>query len=391
MEKVRFGIVGMGNQGTHYARLLSDGEIKDAELSAVCDGSAERLKDLKRSFPQAQGYLDPVAMMDSGNVDAVIVSTPHAFHTSIVKECLRRNLHVVCDKPAGVYAKEVREMNELAKKTDVKFTMMFNQRTNCIYRKMRELILGGELGQLQRVTWIITDWFRTQAYYDARNWRATWAGEGGGVLINQCPHQLDLLQWVIGETPKTVRAFCHYGKWHDIEVEDDVTAYFEYESGATGVFITTTGEAPGTNRLEINGSKGKLLCVNGQLILFKNSRDAVEISKTSDEGFDFPDVERIEVETDGRNSQHQGVLSNFAQAILGKEELWIDGTEGIKGVQLMNAITLSGWKDGQKVVVPVDEDEYLERLKEKQATSRIKTGCKEKIEDVSVTFKRQKG
>ena len=391
MDKVRFGIVGMGNQGTHYANLFAQGKIKDAELTAVCDGSQARLDDLKRCFPQVEGYIDPGLMMDSGRVDAVIVSTPHAFHTSIVKDCLRRRLHVVCDKPAGVYAKEVREMNELAEQTDVKFAMMFNQRTNCMYRKMREIVLGGGIGKLQRVTWIITDWFRTQAYYDARNWRATWAGEGGGVLINQCPHQLDLLQWVIGEMPKSVRAFCHYGKWHDIEVEDDVTAYFEYESGATGVFITTTGEAPGTNRLEISGSKGKLLCVNEQVTWFKNARDALDVSKTSDQGFDLPEIERIEVETDGLNLQHEGVLSNFAQAVLGKEELWIDGREGIKGVQLMNAITFSGWQDGQKVVLPVDEDEYLECLKAKQATSRVKTDCKEKIEDVAITFERQKG
>ncbi len=390
MGKVRFGIVGMGNQGTHYANLFGDGKIKDAELTAVCDGSEARLADLKSAFPKLHCYLNPVSMMEDGKVDAIIVSTPHAFHTSIVKECLRRNLHVVCDKPAGVYAKEVREMNELAAKTPVKFTMMFNQRTNCIYKKMREMVLGGELGQLQRVAWVITDWFRTQAYYNARNWRATWKGEGGGVLINQCPHQLDLLQWVIGEMPKSVRAFCHYGKWHDIEVEDDVTAYFEYENGATGTFITTTGEAPGTNRFEISGSKGKLLCENDNLFFYKNERDALDVSKNSDKGFDIPEFEKIEVETDGENLQHAGVLSNFARAILGKEALWIDGAEGIKGVELMNAIMLSGWKDGQKVNIPVNEDEYLKILKQKQALSRVKTGVEEKVEDVSVTYKKKK-
>ena len=387
MQKVKFGIIGMGNQGTYYANLFSEGKIDDAELSAVSDGSLARLEDVKRCFPGVHCFSDPIAMMESGMVDAVIVSTPHAFHTSLVKECLQRNLHVVCDKPAGIYAKEVREMNDLASTKDVKFAMMFNQRTNCIYRKMREIILGGGLGRLQRVTWIITDWFRTQAYYNARNWRATWVGEGGGVLINQCPHQLDLLQWVIGESPKTVRAFCYYGKWHDIEVEDDVTAYFEYENGATGMFMATTGEAPGTNRFEICGTKGKLLCEDGKLFWYKNSCDALEMSKHSDKGFDLPDVEKMEVETDGYNSQHAGVLSNFAQAVLGKDTLWIEGQEGIKGVQLMNAITMSGWKDGQKVLFPVDEDEFLEMLKCKQSTSRLKVGCVEKVEDVSVTYK----
>ena len=325
-------------------------------------------------------------MLESGVCDAVLVETPHYQHPEIVMECLKRDVNVICDKPAGVYTKQVREMNEAAAKSKAKFAMMFNQRMNCVYRKMRQMIADGELGKLQRVTWIITDWFRTQTYYNNGSWRATWAGEGGGVLINQCPHQIDLVQWVLGQMPKKVRGFCHYGKWHDIEVEDDVTAYFEYENGATGVFITTTGEAPGSNRFEVSGSKGKLICENEQLIWYKNERDNIEVCKTSDKGFDTPKCEKIVVETDGENPQHIGIINNFANAILGLEEQFVAGTDGINGVELMNAIELSGWKNGEEVTLPIDEEAYLSELNKHRATSRIKTGGDGKIVEMGNTF-----
>ena len=264
-------------------------------------------------------------------------------------------------------------MNREAEKTDAKFAVMFNQRTNGNYRKMREMIANGAIGDLQRVTWIITDWFRTQAYYDAGSWRATWDGEGGGVLINQCPHQLDLVSWIVGQQPKYVNGFCQYGKWHDIEVEDDVTAYFEYEGGATGMFITTTGETPGTNRLEVSGTKGKLVCENEQLFFYENAVDSQVYSRTTDKGFEKPDCPVVQVEPDSKGGQHKWIINNFTAAILGKEELFVDGKEGINGVELMNAIEYSGWKGGIRVELPVDEDLYLEELNRHRALSRKKS------------------
>ena len=277
-------------------------------------------------------------------------------------------------------------MNEFAKTQKARFAMMFNQRTNCVYRKMREMIAGGEIGELQRVNWIITDWFRTQYYYDSGSWRATWEGEGGGVLINQCPHQIDLVQWIVGEMPQTVRGFCQYGKWHDIEVEDEVTAFFTYKNGATGVFITTTGEAPGTNRLEISGSKGKLLCEKNKLFFYKNEVDTFVHSNTSQKGFGKPKCEIIEVETDGKNEQHAGIMNNFANAILGLEEQFVAGTDGINGVELMNAIELSGWNNGEEIVLPIDEERYLKELNEKRKTSKLKIVNDGKVEDTSNSF-----
>ena len=372
MKKIKFGIVGMGNQGSYYACLLTEGQIENGELTAVCDNNPVKLDNARSKFTGIAYYDDYKEMLDSGVCDAILVETPHYQHPEIVMECLKRGIHVICDKPAGVYTKQVREMNEFAEKSGAKFAMMFNQRTNCVYRKMKEIIANGELGELQRMTWIITDWYRTQAYYDGGNWRATWAGEGGGVLINQCPHQIDLVQWILGQMPKKVHGFCHYGKWHDIEVEDDVTAYFEYENGATGVFITTTGEVPGTNRFEVSGSKGKLICEYDELIWYKNEQDNIEFCKTCKTGFDRPKCERIVVETDGKNPQHAGIINNFANALLGLEEMFVQGVEGINGVELMNAIELSGWRGGERVTLPVNEDEYLEALNEKRKNSRAK-------------------
>ena len=389
MKQVRYGIIGMGNQGTTYVcNIFDKGLAKDAVVSAMCDINPAKLDNIKRltSNASAAYFTDYLEMLDSGLCDAVLVEVPHYQHPEMVIECLKRGIHVICEKPAGVYTKQVRLMNDVAERSEARFGMMFNQRTNCIYRKMKEMVSQGAIGELQRVNWIITDWFRTQSYYDAGSWRATWVGEGGGVLFNQCPHQLDLVQWIVGELPSSVRGFCKYGRWHDIEVEDEVTAYFEYKNGATGVFITTTGEAPGTNRLEISGTKGKLLSEGNKLLYFRNDTDSAEHSKTSPNGFSRPKCEIIEVDTDGQNPQHVGIINNFTAALLGKEELFVAGTDGIAGVELMNAIELSGWRGGERVTLPVNEDEYLAELDIRRANSEKKNGEDALAQDTSGTY-----
>ena len=389
MEKVRFGVIGLGNQGRYYSLDLFEGGkiVPDGVITAVCDIDEKKIeafkKDTKSDVAYFNNYLD---LLDSGLCDAILVETPHYYHPEIVEQALTRGIHVICDKPAGVYTKHVQKMNEIAKKSNAVFTMMFNQRTNCVYRKMKEIIANGGIGDLQRVNWVITNWFRTQYYYDSGSWRATWAGEGGGALINQCPHQLDLIQWIVGELPEKVNGFCKYGRWHDIEVEDEVTAYFEYKSGATGVFITSTGEAPGVNRLEISGTKGRICVDNNELIWYKNSCDSQECSKNATSGYLPPVTEKIIVETDGKNPQHAGIINNFINALLGKEELFVDGQEGIKSVELMNAIELSGWKGGVSVTLPVDGDEYLDELNKRVKTSRLKKVDDNRVESTANTF-----
>lgn len=390
MDKVRVGIIGLGNQGTHYmAGLFNPGKIPNGVVTALCDNNPAKIEIMKtRTVGQDIAYFDNyIDMLDSGLCDMVMVVVPHYFHPEMVIECLKRGIHVICDKPAGVYTKQVKEMNEIAKQSNALFAMMFNQRTNCVYRKMREIVQAGGIGELQRVTWIITDWYRTQQYYDSGSWRATWEGEGGGVLFNQCPHQIDLVQWVVGELPVQVNGFCQFGKWHDIEVEDEVTAYFRYKNGATGVFITTTGEAPGTNRFEISGTKGKLLVEGDKLYFWQNETDTQEWSKTANTGFIPPKCTKIEVETDGENPQHMGILNNFIAAVRGEEPLFVNGIEGINGVELMNAMELSGWNNGEPITIPVDEARYLRELEQHIANSVKKKQCGDAaVADTAGTF-----
>lgn len=378
MDKVRLGIIGFGNMGTGHTKNIMDGKCPEIELTAIADRKEERRAAAHEAVPGAQIFTEGEDLIKSDACDAILIAVPHYQHPGLAMLGFANGKHVMCEKPAGVYTLEVRKMNEAAAKSDRTFAMMFNQRTNCVYRKMHEMVHGGELGEIKRVNWIITDWYRTQSYYDSGAWRATWGGEGGGVLLNQCPHNLDLLQWICG-MPSRVQAFCHEGKWHDIEVEDDVTAYLEYPNGATGVFITTTGDAPGTNRFEVSGTRGKLVCENNKLTFFKLSCDLAEYTRTEPQGFKKPDCEVIEVETDGINLQHVAVLNAFAAHILRGEKLVAEGYEGINGLTLSNAMHLSSWL-GHAVDVPFDEQLFLDELNKRRATSRLKTEDGGKVE-----------
>ncbi len=371
MEKVRLGIIGIGNMGTTHAKSLVEGKVPEMELTAVADRKESRRTWCKENLPDNVAVFEEGKdLIASGTCDAVLVAVPHYQHPELSIDALDHDLHVLCEKPAGVYTKQVRAMNERAKASDKVFAMMFNQRTNCVYRKMHELVKSGELGAIKRVNWIITDWYRTQSYYDSGDWRATWDGEGGGVLLNQCPHNLDLLQWICG-MPSKVQAFCHNGKWHDIEVEDDVTAYLEYPNGATGVFVTTTADAPGTNRFEITLEGGKLVCEDEKLVLHKLAVSEREFCKTAKGGFDKPECTVSEVETDGLNEQHIGVMKAFAGKILHGTPLIANGEEGINGLTLSNAMHLSSWL-GHAVNLPFDEDLFQAELNKRRASSRKK-------------------
>lgn len=371
MTKVRLGIIGVGNMGSGHAANILAGKCPEIELTAVADRRKARRQWAKDTLPEGTAIFEEGSdLIQSGLCDAVHICTPHYQHPTLAMEAFAAGLHVMCEKPAGVYTKAVREMNEAAEKSGKVFAMMFNQRTNCVYRKMHEMVHSGQLGELKRVNWIITDWYRTQIYYDSGDWRATWEGEGGGVLLNQCPHQLDLLQWICG-LPKTVQAFCQEGKWHDIEVEDDVTAYLQFANGATGVFVTTTGDAPGTNRFEVTGTLGKLVCENDKLTFWKLAQDEREFCRTATEGFAQPQCQQVEVETDGENLQHVGVLNAFAGKILHGTPLVAEGTEGLGGLTLSNAMHLSSWL-GRAVDIPFDEELFLSELNKRRATSRKK-------------------
>lgn len=373
-KKVRLGILGIGNMGSSHATKLVAGECPEIELTAVCDVKPERLEWAKENLGEGVArFATAEEMMDSGVIDALVVAVPHYDHPKYSIMAMKRGLHVLTEKPAGVYTKQVLEMNAVADECNVVFALMMNQRTNCIYRKMREIMQSGELGEIRRTNWLMTNWYRSQAYYDSGDWRATWSGEGGGVLMNQCPHNLDLWQWICG-LPVKVFTKMHFGKWHDIEVEDDVTTYVEYENGATGVFITTTGDDPGTNRFEIICEKGKLVAGIDSLSMWKADESESEFSKKNTAPFGKRVFEYTEsVETDGYNPKHIGVLNAFAAAILRGEPLVADGREGIRAVTLSNAMHLSAWTGKEIDLRNFDHELYYEELMKRVATSRRKT------------------
>ncbi len=386
MDKVRIGIIGIGNMGSGHSRYLFAGEVPNAELTAVCDINPERLKWAKETFgDKVQTFDNADAMIASGLVDGVMIATPHYDHPPLAIKAFQKGLHVLIEKPAGVYTKQVREMNEAAAKSGKVFCIMYNQRTMPLYQKLRDLIKSGELGEIKRTVWIITNWYRSQSYYDSGGWRGTWEGEGGGVLINQDPHQLDLWQWICG-MPKRVRAFCGYGKYHDIEVEDDVTAYVEYENGATGVFVTSTGEAPGTNRFEISGDRGKIVVEDGKLTFWRLRVSEREFNRTYKGGFGAPECWKCEIPVESTGGQHAAITANWVRAILKGEPLLSPGEEGILGLTISNAIHLSSWLDDW-VELPIDEDLFYEKLQERIKTSKgKKQGVQDKTMDVRGTF-----
>ncbi len=386
MDTVRIGIIGTGGMGSHHAGYLHAGDVPNAKLTAVCDINPARLEWARENLgAEVQTFPDAEELFAAQVVDAVLIATPHYDHPPLAVRAFENGLHVLSEKPAGVYTRQVREMNEAAAKSGKVFAIMFNQRTLGVHRKMKELVETGELGPIQRTNWIITSWFRCQSYYDSGGWRATWSGEGGGVLINQCPHNLDLWQWICG-IPTRVRAFCGFGKYHKIEVEDEVTAYVEYANGGTGVFITTTGEAPGTNRFEIIGDRGKLVLEGGQLAFWRATDSVNKFLKESKSGFASPEFWKCEVPMPREGGGHVGITKNWVQAIREGTPLLGSGAEGINSLEISNAMLLSAWTDAW-VDIPVDEDLFYNKLQEQiAASSSQKDAAKDKAMDVQGTF-----
>ena len=387
MEKIRFGLIGIGAQGGAYAGFLTGkGGMPGmpapecpphCALGALCDIDPEKEALCKKEYPEYPFYKDWKEMVASGNVDAVITTVPHYLHTEIAIYCLEHGMNVLVEKPAGVYAKAVREMNECAAAhPDVAFGIMFNQRTNKLYQKVKELVASGELGEIRRTSWIINSWWRPDSYYAQSAWRATWGGEGGGVLVNQAPHQLDLWQWICG-VPNRVYAKCVYGSHRNIIVENDVTVVTEYPNGATGSFITCTHDPIGTDRLEIDLTGGKIAVDDSRkATVYRLNKDENEMNAS----MSMMEVARLTMgnsagglytteefeNTDGWGMQHITVMEDFALHILEGRPLLAPGSDGINGVNLANAILLSSWL-GKEVENPVDEDVYLAELNKKIA------------------------
>lgn len=390
-SKAKLAVIGIGGMGGGHVRDLAELKVVEhAELVAVCDTDREKA-DAAAAKYGIPAYYDYHELLEKGGVDGVIIATPHYDHTPIAIDFFGRGINVLTEKPIAVHTRDARKMiaaYETAKKTypNLLFSIMFQQRTYGYWRKIKEMIDGGELGKLVRTTWIITDWFRTQAYYDNGGWRATWSGEGGGVLLNQCPHNLDLYQWLVG-LPKRVTGFAAIGKYHNIEVEDEVTGFFEHENGMVGHFITTTAESPGTNRLEIVGENGKVVFENNQLTFTRNKSSMFEFIQTCPRSFDKVENEVVDVKFEHHGEGgHRFMIENFAQAILHGEALIAQGAEGIRGLMLGNAIMLSTFQK-QTVELPFDDDLYADKIAELARTSRFqKTVRLQDSTDMSKSF-----
>ena len=372
LQTVRIGIVGVGNMGSAHARALALGEVTGASLSALCDVDEARREALRALYPNIPVFSTHTELIDSGSVDAIIVATPHAAHPPIAIDAFHKGLHVLVEKPAGIDIKSVHALNAAARESGRVFGIMFNQRANRLFGRAREILQSGELGAFRRSVWIITNWYRKQTYYDSGTWRGTWAGEGGGVLINQAPHNLDLWQWICG-MPKNVYARCYVGLHHDVEVEDDATIMVEYEGGATGLFVTSTGDYPGTNRLEITCSRGKLLLENGKLTVTSLSMDESELRKTGKHIYPQATVTEY---LDEPYCGHVEILSNFTDAIRFGTPLLAPGSDGIFELTISNAAYLSAWT-GEKIELPLDGDRFLRELQARQSASSYRSGATE--------------
>ncbi len=364
MENVKIAVIGIGNMGSAHATCIAKGEIKGLILTAVCDININKLNDFKNSYPNIKTFENYSTLLNSNIADAVIIAVPHPLHAKIAISAFEHGLHVLLEKPADIKVSIVKKLNCIAHNSNKTFAIMFNQRTNPLFQKARDIVSSGKLGELKRGVWIITNWYRTQHYYDSSSWRATWSGEGGGVLLNQAPHNLDIFQWICG-MPKSVIGFCECGKYHNIEVEDEATVILKYKNGAFGTFITSTGELPGTNRLEISGTLGKIILENGILKWWRLETNEREICNKSTESFLNAEAEYFEFSPEEPETAHKGILQNFANSILFGEALISPGVEGINELTISNAAYLSSWKNNSEIELPFDTDEfdqYLDQL-----------------------------
>jgi predicted dehydrogenase len=378
MENIRYGIVGLGNMGRAHRQSILDGKIEGLSLTAICD----ILESLPEKRDGESRFTDVDEMIQSGEIDAIHICTPHPSHRKIGIKALEADLHVLMEKPLAVDKADCQALIQSYKDTGMKrvFAAMFNQRTDPHYTTLKDLIDTNQLGEIRRVHWSVTDWFRTEYYYAMGGWRATWKGEGGGVLLNQCPHNLDLFQWLFG-MPQRVTGFLGFGRYHQIEVEDDATLLFQYDDGKNATFITSTGEAPGVNRLEVIADQGVVTVEENNILWNKNEVTSSEFSANSMSGFSKPETSTVNIPIEGRGGQHIEIIQNFINSIREGEELISPAMEGINSVELANASLLSAWK-GKTIELPMDASKYASILKEKGDNSTFQ---KKKIDAQSMT------
>ncbi|WP_395344435.1 Gfo/Idh/MocA family protein [Ningiella sp. W23] len=362
---LKIAVIGLGNIAKQHIENIISAQVQGVELVAVCSRTRSELSE---EYGLAH-YQDYKSLIDSKLADAVIIATPTMTHFEIAKYALQNNIHVMLEKPIGLSSFEGEQLITYQKK-DTKFALMLNQRTAPVFTKMKSIVESGILGNIQRTHWTMTNWFRPEIYFQVSDWRATWRGEGGGLLVNQAIHNLDVFQWICG-LPIQIRGFCEFGKYHDIEVEDEVTAYLKYQNGATGIFVASTGEAPGVNRLEIAGDKGALIFNAGKLTLVENMQSTAAFNKQTNDMFGMPDSRSKPVLIDEDVNQHALVMNNFINAILHEEALIAPASAGLASLDMANAMLLSTWKN-LPVNLPLNRHDYQQHLDTKIQSSSLR-------------------
>ena len=379
---IRIGVVGLGNIAQQHIKNVLEGHVRHAKLTAICSRSES---DYTRSLGVAH-FTDYRELIASRLCDAVVVATPTYSHLDVGAAVLDAGLHLMMEKPMGLSIAEGEELVARANRSGAVAALMLNQRADPLFLRMREIVVSGDLGDLIRVNWTMTNWFRPEVYFQVSDWRATWRGEGGGVLVNQCIHNLDILQWICG-MPSSLRAFCRFGRFHDVEVEDDVTAYLEYDNGATGIFVGSTGEAPGNNRFEIIGDSGSLVFDGKTLTVSRNEVSTAQFNRETREMFGMPGSSSEPLSIDRAVNQHAILLSNFVESIRNDESLIAPLDDGLSSLAIANGMLMSTWTDS-KVDFPIDAVEYSRLLQQKIESSVLRTKAQVEVNiDMSSSYR----
>lgn len=369
--KIRVAVIGIGRMGSIHARNLKIGNIKGAVLAAVCDILDLPIEKFKRKYKNVPSYKDYKEMIEKESIDAVIVATQHYFHGNIVKYCMEKGKHVLCEKPLSVTAEEAISVIEESKRyPNLIKAIMWNQRTNPIHKRARDLIKSGAIGNIIRINYIVTDWYRSQAYYNQGGWRACLWGEGGGTLINQCVHQLDLLQWIVGLPINVEAKMFTIGR--NITVENDVIALFGYKDDVYCQFSASTHELRGTNRLEISCDKGRIVIENRKMKVYTYQKPESEVNRSTKSGYGF-----VKRKTNRYNynlkfafrlvrdfGEQASIIRNFINTIRKKETLISPLEDGLSAVEMVNAVYLSAWEE-KTYAIPIDSKYYSKVLEKK--------------------------
>jgi predicted dehydrogenase len=360
------GIIGLGAMGKSHAEIAATTE--EMCLKAVCDSDPSVAKSIAEKTG-ARAFRNAADLIGSCMVDAVIVAVPHPFHARLAISALEAGLGVLCEKPMAVTVMEADRMLEAAQRTKAPLSIMFQHRSNGIFQTAKRIIDEGRLGTLYR-TCLISTCFRSQAYYDSASWRATWAGEGGGVTINQAPHDLDMFTW-LGGLPGLVRARSATRR-HDIECEDEVSAILEYPSGAEGYLHFSTNEVPGQNLMEFRGETGRLIIEGGKIRLETSRQGIQEFNDQTRDMWGCPAFAPEDVDPDPTPSSHARIITNFVRHMLKGEPLLMPPEEGLRSMEMINALILGG-RTGEPVSIPVDRTRYERFMEELRRGSKPKS------------------